>query len=201
VEQPSSHEAARRFHRLAAGFRRWFVAEPDQEIKPYHDTVWVLKRTGLALLAFYVALAVGAVSLALGVSNRVVAVGLGAAAVLFFAVINWWFLQNSRREKRRRAAIRALRSGEPIEAPVLVAKPPVRHRLSRHALIAGLVVVSLGLPLAMIGAFTDTVALRDVGFALMVLDLVVLAIVLPGLSARHHRRSRQPASDGNLGPP
>jgi hypothetical protein len=72
--------------------------------------------------------------------------------------------------------------------------------MSRYALVAGLVVVSLGLPLLMIGAFTDTLALTAVGSALTVLDLIVLAIVLPGLSARRHRRSRQPSSSGNPQP-
>jgi hypothetical protein len=86
------------------------VAEPDKDVKPYQDNVWVLKRVGLAMLAFYVALAVGALSLALGVSHNVVAVYLGVAFVLCFALTNWWFLQDRRREKRRRAAIRALRS-------------------------------------------------------------------------------------------
>src|SRR5689334_951100 len=119
------------------------------------------------MLAFYVALAVGAVSLALGVSHKVAAVCLGVAFVLFFALTNWWFLQDSRREKRRRAAIRALRTREPIEPPV--ARRSARQRMSRYALVAGLVVVSLGLPLLMIGVFTDAVALRAVGLTLTVL--------------------------------
>src|SRR6185437_16007656 len=103
------------------------------------------------MLAFYVVLAVGGVSLALGVSNKVVAVCFGVAAVLCFASINWWSLQDSRREKRRRAAIRALRSREPIEVAVPVAEQSARTRMSRYPLAAGFVVVSLGLPLLIVG--------------------------------------------------
>src|SRR5689334_25340758 len=101
------------------------------------------------MLAFYVVLGVGAVSLAFGVSHTVVAVCVGVAFVLFFAVLNWWFLQDRRREKRRRAAIRASRSRAPIEVPVLVTERSTRRRVSRYPLVAGLVVVSLGLPLVM----------------------------------------------------
>src|SRR6476646_4830134 len=87
--------------------------------------------------AFYVVLAVGAVSLAPGVSHKLLAVSLGVAFVLFFALINWWVLRDSRREKRRRAAIRALQSPETIEVPVLVADRSVRRRMSRCPLVLG----------------------------------------------------------------
>ncbi len=71
------------------------MAEPDQDIKPYHDNVWVLKRIGLALLVFYVVAAVGAVTLALGVSHEVVAVCLAVAAVMCVALTNWWSFRSA----------------------------------------------------------------------------------------------------------
>ena len=147
------------------------------------------------MLAFYVALAVAALVLALGVSHKDVGLSLGAASVVFFVVINWWFLQDRRREKRRRAAIRAVRSGESIEPPKLVAKRSAGQRIGRYAMLVGIVLVSFGLPLFVIGASAHSAALKDVGLALIVLHLLVLAVVLPGLSARRRRSVAYRTSD------
>jgi hypothetical protein len=175
------------------------VIDPGKDVKPYHDNVWVLKRVGLALLAFYVALPVAPVLETVGAPHAVVVVYVLGAILLFFAATGWWFVQDSRREKRRKAAIRALRSGDPIEQPVLVAPRSARQRMSSYAMLVGLVVVSFGVPLIVIGAVARIVALRDVGFALIAVELLLLAIVLPRLSAKRHRQPRHPTS-GNPEP-
>lgn len=171
------------------------MVDPDKDIKPYHDNVWVLKRVGLTLLAFYVALPFAPVLEAVGTPHAVAAGYILMAILLFFAALAWWFVQDARREKRRKAEIRALRSEESsLEQPVIVARragPQRTEQLRDAGRSRGLIV---RVPLIVIGASAHIVALTDAGFALIVLELLVGAIVLPAISAKRRRNSRQPTS-------
>ncbi len=167
------------------------MADPDKDIKPYADNVWLLKRVGLTMLAFYASLPFAPVLEALGVPHKVAAAYVIAMILLVCAVTTRWFVLDRRREMRRRAAIEALRRGEPIEHPAPVAKRSTRRRTSSYAMTGGLVMLSLGVPLIVIGASARTVAVTDLGLALIVLDLLVVAVVLPGWSARRRHDSEQ----------
>jgi hypothetical protein len=161
------------------------VADADEAVKPYPDHVWWVKRFGISCGALVVAGVITGVADAVGISYSVVTAFFLGTMVVFFVVNARWFVEDWRREKRRQAAVRALRNGERHDQPVLDTNRSTRGGRGRYAIWFGVAVVSCGIPLIAVGASMHLVVLRDVGLVLIVVELVVMAIVLPGLSAKH----------------
>jgi len=161
------------------------------EDKPYSENVWWLKRVGLSLGGLGAAAVIALIANGLGVSGVVVSVFFIAAIVVVFAYIACVMVAMWRYEKRRQSAVRVLHrdaADRPaVSAPV---REPARHRVGRASWVMAAVLLC-GIPLIVVGVTAGLPALRDAGLALVIIQLLVMAILDPLLTARTARRRRE----------
>jgi hypothetical protein len=167
------------------------VGNPKVPPRPYPDNVKLIKRIVVSSIVYLaIALPVSiAVTVVLGPGRPqwinialTVTVACGVLAVQMWAGRSW-----QKEDLQRRRDLQRLRAGvEPAPAPDTDPPPrstnPLRATPKRRLMIA--VVLTLGLPLTIVGAVSNIPGLLIAGLVLLLAQLIDTAVVLPFL----HRR-------------
>jgi hypothetical protein len=177
------------------------AGESPEAAKPYPDNVWWVKRLGIAAAGVLVAAGVAGGADALDAPYAVVVGFFLSAVAVDFVVYAWWMAEWWRREKRRQVAVRTL-GGEPASPPAdRPAEPPSARRRVWLIRMALAVIAVAGIPLTVIGVSAHVAAVRDLGLGLIAIQVIVMAIILPGLSvagSRARARSGRPTDAPRL---
>ncbi len=171
---------------------------PSEEVKPYPDDVWWLKRLGISFGVLVAAGAISGIAAALGAPNAVIG-GFFVAALVGVVAYDVWLFRAMWRREQRRQALRVQRRGE-LSSGVARTEPSVGRAVSlsqltrgeRVALALWMVLVPVLLIAGILMTALGSGATRGAGIALLLIGLVATALS-PLFTARVRRRHSTPA--------